>query len=224
MAERVSLRAADGHELDAFRADPKGTPRGGLVVIQEIFGLTAHMNELTDSFAEAGYATLAPALFDRVEKNVALGYVGDDYEKGRALRSRLNEDWILKDCQAAVDALKPAGKVGLVGYCFGGLVAWYAGTNLKDLACSIGLYGGGIVNLLDRTPVCPMQLHFGDSDRAISLKDVHTIKQAHPDIPAFVYDDAPHGFCTSDREGAFRPAACRRATARVLDFLGQHVG
>lgn len=223
MAKRVTLRAADGHQLDAFRSDPAGTPRGGLVVIQEIFGLTPHMNRLVDHFAAAGYAACAPALFDRVEKNVSLGYVGDDYKKGHELRSKLNETWILADCEAAIAALKP-GKVGLVGYCFGGLVAWYAGTNLKSLACSISLYGGGIAAICDRKPVCPMQFHFGDCDRAISLADVHKIKTAHPDIPTYVYDDAPHGFCTDDREGAYREAACKRATARVLDFMKQHVG
>lgn len=224
MAERVMLTASDGHTLEAFRADPATAPRGGLVVIQEIFGLTPHMNRLVDHFAAEGYATIAPALFDRVEKRVSLGYEGDDYQKGHALRAALNESWILADTAAAIEAVKPAGKVGLVGYCFGGLVAWQAGTTLNTLACSISLYGGGVAKLLDRTPKCPMQFHCGDSDRAIPLSDIQKFKDAFPDIPYYVYDDAPHGFCTDDREGAWRPDACARATARVLDFMKLHVG
>jgi carboxymethylenebutenolidase len=223
MPQKITLKAADGHEFDALRADPAGKPKGGIVVIQEIFGLTPHMHRLVDHFAADGYAAIAPALFDRVEKNVSLGYVGADYEKGHALRAALNEDWILADCAATVEALKPAGKVGLVGYCFGGLVAWYAGTKLDSLACSISLYGGGVQNLLDRTPKCPMQFHTGDSDRAIPLDVIQKVKDAFPDIPYFVYDDSPHGFCTDDREGAYRPEAAARAHARVLEFMGQHV-
>ena len=224
MAERVTLTAADGHELDAFRSDPATTPKGGIVVIQEIFGLTPHMNRLVDHFAADGYAAIAPALFDRVEKGVSLGYVGDDYEKGHKLRAAIGEEWILADVAAAMEAVKPAGRVGLVGYCYGGLVAWYAATKLDGLACAISLYGGGVQKLLDRTPKCPVQFHCGDSDRAIPLSDIQKIKDAFPDIPFYVYDDAPHGFCTDDREGAYRPDAAARAHARVLDFMALHVG
>lgn len=224
MAKRVKLRAEDGHELDAFRAEPKGAPRGGLVVLQEIFGLTHHLNRTCDSFAEAGYVACAPALFDRVERNVALGYVGDDYQKARDLRAALKDEWILADCKAAIDSLRPSGKVGVIGYCFGGLAAWHCATGLDGLGCAISLYGGGIQHIADRKPRCPVQFHVGDSDRSISLADVHKIRLAHPDLPSYVYDDAPHGFCTDDREGAFRAPACQRATARALDFLRQHVG
>lgn len=224
MGQNITLNTADGHTVDAWRADPAGPAKGGLVVIQEIFGLTDHVRRLTDSYAEAGYAACAPALFDRVEKNVELTYGEADFAKGRELRGKLNDDWILADCQAAIDNLAGAGKVGLVGYCFGGYVAWIAGTGLDTLACSISLYGGGVAAKADRQPRCPMQLHFGDRDRGISLADVQTVKDAHPDLPVYVYDEAPHGFCTDDREGAFAPAACRRATGRILDFLGQQVG
>ena len=224
MAKRVKLHAADGHELAAFRADPKGAPRAGVVALQEIFGLTPHMDRLCDAFAEAGYAVCAPALFDRIERNVSLGYVGDEYQKARDLRAKLDDAWILADCKAAVDSLKPAGKVGVIGYCFGGLVAWHCATGIDGLACAISLYGGGVAAIADRKPRCPVQFHFGDHDRSISMADVHKIRIAHPDLPSYVYDDAPHGFCTDDREGAFRPAACQRATNRALDFLRQHVG
>ncbi len=224
MGEIVSITAADGHQLDAYRARPGGTPKGGVVLIQEIFGITPHMERLCDSFAAAGYTACAPALFDRLEKNLTFGYDGDQYTAAHAARARLTDEWILADCRASVAYLAPAGKVGLAGYCFGGYVAWIAGTDIKELACSVSLYGGGVVRKLDRVPVCPMQFHVGDHDRAVPLGDIAKIKEAHPDIPFFVYDDAGHGFCTDDREGAFQPAACRRATGRVLDFLGEHVG
>jgi len=224
MTEIVSLTAGDGHVLDAMVAAPAGAPRGGLVVIQEIFGLNDHMDRLCASFAEAGYAVCAPALFDRLGKNITFGYFGDDYQAARDERSKLTDEWILTDVAAAKDHLKPAGKVGLVGYCFGGYVAWMAGTEFADLACSISCYGGGIVKKLDRVPRCAMQFHIGDRDYAVPLNDIQAVKDAYPDIPVYVYDGAGHGFCTDDREGFFDPRACARATGRILDFLGHHVG
>jgi|ABEF01.1.fsa_nt_gi carboxymethylenebutenolidase len=224
MGSNVTLTAADGHALDAYRAEPEGASKGGLVVIMEIFGLTAHMLRLTDSFAAAGYTAIAPAMFDRLEKNINLTYEGEDYAKGRAMKDQVKDEWLRADCQAAADAVADAGKVGLVGYCFGGYVAWIAGTGLDSLACSISLYGGGVAQKSDLQPKCPMQFHFGDKDHAITLAHVQTIRDAHPDIPSYVYDDAAHGFCTDDREGAFNPRACKRATGRILDFLAQNVG
>ena len=225
MGSTVTLNAADGHTLDGWRADPAGAPKGGLVVIQEIFGVNDHVRRLADGFAASGYAACAPALFDRLEKGVELGYGEGDFAKGRELRSGMNDDWLRADCQAAIDKLSDAGKkVGLVGYCYGGYVAWVAATGLDSLACAISLYGGGVAANARWRPRCPMQFHFGDHDHGISLADVQTIKDAHPDIPTYVYDDAPHGFCTDDREGAYNPDACGRATGRILDFLAQNLG
>lgn len=224
MGSDVTLTTADGHTLDAYRADPDGAPKGGVLVIMEIFGLTPHMRRLTDSFAAAGYAAIAPAMFDRIEKNVLLAYEGEDYAKGRAMKDQVKDEWLRADCQAAADAVASAGKVGLVGYCFGGYVAWIAGTGLDSLACSISLYGGGVAQKSDLQPKCPMQFHFGDKDHAISMAHVQTIRDAHPDIPSYVYDDAAHGFCTDDREGAYNPDACARAHERTFAFLAHNVG
>ena len=224
MGKMIELTAADGHALDAYRADPSGTPKGGVVIIMEIFGLTPHMKRLTDSFADKGYAAIAPAMFDRFEKNLCLAYEGDDYAKGRAFKDQEKDEWILADCQAAAEAVSDAGKVGLVGYCFGGYVAWIAGTGLDSLACSISLYGGGVAQKADLQPKCPMQFHWGDKDRNITMGHVQTVRDAHPDIPSFVYDDAAHGFCTDDREGAYNPDACARAHERIFAFLAQTVG
>lgn len=224
MGAMVRLEAADGHTLDAWRADPAGTPRGAVVIGMEIFGITDHTRRLSDSFADAGYAAIAPALFDRLERNSVLGYAGEDYAKGRALKDQVKDEGLLADIQAAVDAVAAAGKVAMVGYCFGGYVAWIAGTGLDSLACAVALYGGGIAQKTDLRPNCPMQFHFGDKDHAISLGDVQTIRDAHPDIPSYVYDDAAHGFCTDDREGAYNPAAAARAHERIYAFLAQNVG
>jgi len=219
MGQMISLTAADGHSLGAYQAEPAGTPKGGLVVIQEIFGMNGHMRRVCDSFAKEGYLAIGPALFDRIERDVALDYNEDDYTKGRALRGQLTEDAILADVAAAAEAATGAGKVAVIGYCFGGFVAWLAGCNLDGLACSIGLYGGGIAaRAANDTPKCPVQLHFGDKDMAIPLAGVDTIREAHPDIPIFVYDDAGHGFCCDDRD-SFNPDACARATRRALDFV-----
>ncbi len=224
MGEMVTLKAADGHTLDAWRADPAGTPKGGVVIGMEIFGITDHTRRLSGSFADAGYAAIAPALFDRLERNSVLGYDGEDLAKGRAMKDQVRDEWLLADIQAAVEAVASAGKVGMVGYCFGGYVAWIAGTGLDSLACSVALYGGGIAQKTDLQPNCPMQFHFGDKDHAISMADVQTIRDAHPDIPSYVYDDAAHGFCTDDHEGAYNPAASARAHERILAFLEQNVG
>ena len=224
MGQMVQLTTADGHTLDAYQADPAATPKGGLIIIQEVFGITGHVKRLSDSFAEAGYAVCAPAMFDRVEKNVELTYGTDDFAKGRELRGKLTDDWILADVEAAAKHLSQFGKVGLAGCCFGGYVAWISGTGLDSLACAASLYGGGVAAKTDRQPKCAMQMHFGDKDGGISLADVHIVKEAHPDLPVYVYDDAAHGFCTDDREGAFNARACARATGRILDLLAQHVG
>ena len=220
----VALEAADGHTLDAYRADPSGTPKGAVVIGMEIFGITDHTRRLSDSFAAAGYTAIAPALFDRLERNSVLGYEGEDYARGRAMKDQVEDAWLLADIGAAVDAVAATGKVAMVGYCFGGYVAWIAGTGLDSLACSVALYGGGIAQKVELQPNCPMQFHFGDRDHAISMADVQIIRDAHPDIPSYVYDDAAHGFCTDDRAGAYNPAAASRAHERIYGFLAQNVG
>lgn len=223
MVETINLTATDGHTMEALWAEPSGKPRGGLLVLQEIFGLTDHLKRLCAKFAEKGYAVCAPALFDRVERGLNLAYVGDDYQKGLNLRKDMRPEWMMLDCQAGIEMLRPAGRVGTIGYCYGGYVAWLAATELNTLDCAISLYGGGVADICERETKCAVQLHFGDSDRAIPLDHVQRIKNAHPEIPTYVYDDAPHAFCTDDRDGAYRPEACKRATARALDFLAEHL-
>lgn len=224
MGQDVTLTASDGHSLGAYKAEPSGTAKGGLVIIQEIFGVNPHVRRLVDEFASKGYLAIAPALFDRTEKGVQVGYDEVGFAKGRELRGSLNDDFILADVDAAAKDVASAGKVGLIGYCFGGYVAWISGCNLDSLACSVSCYGGGVAARAGNDkPKMPMQLHFGDKDHAIPMGDVHIIREAHPDIPSFIYDDAAHGFCCDDRD-VFNPGACERAHGRALEFFAQHVG
>ena len=224
MAKRISLKASDGHELGAFVAEPSGKPKGGVVVIQEIFGVNGHIQDLVDKFAKEGYLAIAPELFDRFEKSVELGYDEISFAKGRDLRGQLNDDMILADVDAAAKHASSAGKVGLIGYCFGGYVAWASACGLDSLACSASCYGGGIAARAENDkPRCAVQFHFGDKDHAIPLDDVQKIKNAHPDVPTFVYDDAAHGFCCDDRD-VYNPGACERAHCRALALFAEHVG
>jgi carboxymethylenebutenolidase len=223
MGTQIELTAGDGHKLGAYKAEPSGKAKGAVVVIQEIFGVNQHVRNVADQYAAAGYVAIAPALFDRVEKGLEVGYGQDDFQKGRETRQKLTDDGILADVQAAIDEAKKSGKVGIVGYCFGGAVAWMAACHCSGLAASSCYYGGGIHAKKDDAPKCPVQMHFGDKDGAIPLNQVHEIKEAHPDIPVYVYDDAGHGFCCDERD-SFNEGACRRARERTLALFGQNVG
>ena len=224
MGQNVSLTAKDGHTLNGYVAEPSGAAKGGLVVIQEIFGVNAHVRRLVDKFAADGYLAIAPALFDRIEPGIEVGYDEKGFGVGRECRGKLNDEMILNDVDAAASHVSSAGKVGVIGYCFGGYVAWISACGLDSLAASASCYGGGVAARAENdTPKCPVQFHFGDKDHAIPLDDVQKIKNAHPDIPTFVYDDAGHGFCCDDRD-VFNPGACDRAHGRALAFFAETVG
>ena len=164
MGKMIELTASDGHKLAAYRADPAGKPRGAIVVIQEIFGVNSHIKSVADGFAADGYLAIAPAMFDRVQKNFDVGYTPPDIEKGRALRAKITVDMAMKDAQAAIDAVKGAGKVGIVGYCWGGFVAWMASAKLSGLSAAVPYYGGGILDNADIEPKVPVMAHFGEKD------------------------------------------------------------
>ncbi len=223
MGQSIELTASDGHAFGAYRADTDGAPKGAIVVIQEIFGVNAHVRSLCDKFAKDGYVAIAPALFDRVEKDLDLGYGQDDFGKGRDTRGALKDDAIIQDVQAAIDEASKSGKVGIVGYCFGGMVSWLAACNCSGLAAASTFYGGGIHAKRTDTPSCPVIFNFGDKDAGIPLSQVAEIKEAQSDIPCFVYDDAGHGFCCDERD-SYNPGACERAHARTIALFGEHVG
>ncbi|MFQ5972553.1 MAG: dienelactone hydrolase family protein [Alphaproteobacteria bacterium] len=220
--QTITLTAADGHSLSAYRSDPEGEPRAGLVVIQEIFGVNAHMRSVTDRFADEGYAALAPAMFDRVERGVEMDYDADSMAHGRELRGRTTLDQIVLDVNAAVDAVSAAGKVGVVGYCWGGSIAWLAAAR-SPVDAAVGYYGGQVHELRGETPRCPVMLHFGEEDHAIPLSDVDEVKRMYPDVPIYTYAGAGHGFNCEVR-ASYHPDAALAAQARTLAFFGEHLG
>jgi carboxymethylenebutenolidase len=218
----IELVASDGFKLSAYRADPGGTPRGGLVVVQEIFGVNSHIKSVCDGYAADGYVAIAPALFDRYERDVDLGYTPDDIAKGRVLKGKANNDVALLDVAAARDAAAKAGKVGIVGYCWGGLITWLAASRLPGFACAVPYYGGGMPDAVGETPRCPVMAHFGEWDQVIPVASVDKLKAAHPDIEVFIYA-ADHGF-NCDQRASYDPISAKLARERTLEFLRENVG
>lgn len=222
MGDKITITSADGFQLDAYRALPSGRPKGGVLVIQEIFGVNAHIREVVDGYADAGYAAIAPAIFDRAEKGVELNYDEDGMQRGIAIAfSELEMSNTLQDLAATAAELKQYGNVGAVGYCFGGLLAYLSACQVDDLACSVGYYGGGIVNALDQNPKVPLILHFGELDTHIPMNEVEQIKAAKPDVPVHVYH-ADHGFNCSHRDSYDEPASTL-ALERTLAFFAEHI-
>lgn len=222
MGEVTQLVAADGHRLDAYRVDPSGPPRGGLVIIQEIFGVNSHMRQVCDQYAADGYACIAPALFDRVDKGVELGYDSADQQKGMATRHKLEWDAVLNDVEAAHAAVRAFGKVGILGYCYGGSVAWLGATR-QDFACAISYYGGNVAGFADEVPRCPTICHIGSEDKSITADKIDIIRKKRPEVPVYVYEGAGHGF-NCDQRGSWNAEAAGLARQRSLDFLRKHVG
>jgi len=221
MGETISLTADDGHKLGAYRARPEGAARGGLVVIQEIFGVNGHIRSVCDGFAADGYDAIAPALFDRAESGVELGYDEAGMTRGRAIRGQLEWDNAVRDIAAALAALSGEGKVGVVGYCWGGSLAWLAATRLGP-ACAVSYYGGQIVQFKDESATCPVLMHFGDKDASISADDVAAIRAAQPDVPVHIYP-AGHGF-NCDQRADYHAESAALARERTLAFLAENLG
>jgi carboxymethylenebutenolidase len=217
MSETVTLKASDGYELDAYAAHPSGEPIAGLVVIQEAFGLNRHIRSVADSYANDGFLAVAPALFDWIERGVELGYEGADRRKGIGLAGQSNPADAMKDVAAAMGYLwkQTAKKCGVIGYCFGGTMAWLAATRLEPNA-AVGYYGGRIAQFAQENPRCPVMLHFGTLDKHIPKEDVERVQAAYPDVQVFWYE-ADHGFNCNDR-GSYNALAAKQARDRSLSF------
>jgi carboxymethylenebutenolidase len=218
----IELTAADGHRLAAWRDGPQDA-RHALVVAQEIFGVNGHMRNVCAKFAAEGYAVIAPALFDRTERGVELGYTPDDVARGRELRGHVPAEGTLADIEAAAAALPAGAKRGIVGYCWGGTVAWWGATRSRSFAAASGWYGGGIAAAKEEKPNCPVQLHFGEKDASIPMSDVEAIRAAQPGVEIYVYPGAQHGFGCDERASFSAPDATL-AHRRTLDFLARHLG
>jgi carboxymethylenebutenolidase len=222
MGEFVTLTALDGHKLGAYVARPGGDPIAGLVVVQEIFGVNAHIRSVTDGYAKDGFLAIAPALFDRIQPNVELKYEGAEAQTGRELAQKLVPDLALSDIGAAIEfACSSTGKkIGVIGYCYGGTMAWLAATRLHP-AAAVGYYGGQIAKHLDEEPAVPVMLHFGKQDNHIPAADVEKIQAAHPEVEVYWYD-AGHGF-NCDARASYNAEAAKEARQRSLDFLKKHL-
>lgn len=222
MSKNVSLKASDGHELGAYVAMTAGQPGAGLVVIQEAFGVNAHIRSVADAYAKDGFLAIAPAMFDRIEPGVELSYEGVDREKGLALAKALNHSDALKDVEAALEYSRThtVKKCGVIGYCLGGTLAWLAATRLK-VGAVVGYYGGRIARYGDENPRCPVLLHFGTRDKHIPKQDIDRVQSAHPEVQIFWYD-ADHGFNCNERSAYNAPAA-KQARERSLEFLKRNL-
>ena len=223
----ITLTAADGFQSSAYVSEPSHAPKGAIVVLQEIFGVNSHIRSVADRYAAAGYLAIAPATFDRVEPGVQLGYTPDDMKRGSALKAAveaLPAPGVLRDIQAAVDFAASAGKVGIVGYCWGGLLVWRAAEKVTGLAAAVSYYGGGMTMGTEpaRRPAVPVMAHFGDQDTHITLESVKAFEQAHPEVEVHLYE-ANHGF-NCDQRGSYNAGAAATALERSLFHFGKHVG
>ena len=223
----VRLKAADGFECPAYVAQPKGKPKGAVVVIQEIFGVNPHIREVVDGYAAAGYLAIAPAMFHRAKQGVELGYTPDDMQAGMTLKAAIEalpDMAFMADVQAAVQyAHQTSGaKVGIVGYCWGGVIAWLASGRVDGLACSVPYYGGAIPNFLKETPKCPVMFQFGETDHSITLEQAKVVAAAYPKETSYFYP-AGHGF-NCDQRGSYDAASAKLARERTIEMFRKQIG
>ncbi len=217
----TTLRAQDGHILNAYVAGNE-TAKAGIVVLQEIFGVNSHIRDVADFFAAQGYRVIAPALFDRVQNNIELGYTAEDIGKGLEIRSEIAQELVMLDIDAAVRALGQFVNVGVVGYCWGGTLAWLAACQNEKVAAASCWYGGGIVQYANEQSSVPVQMHFGELDKSIPASDVQTIRAAQPGVEIFEYPAVDHGF-GCDQRGSYNGEATELARERTLSFFAKHL-
>ncbi len=219
----IEIAAADGSgRFGAYVAMPKATPAGAVVMIQEIFGVNGHIRSVADGYAAEGLLAIAPALFDRIEPGLELGYTPPDIERGRDLKGRSTTESALSDVEAAMRHVAEAGKVGVVGYCWGGFLAWVSVTRLTGVSAAVAYYGGGVGAVAHEQPNCPVLMHFGEKDHAIPLTEVDKVRAAHPaGVEIHVYPSG-HGF-NCDERGSYQKEAADDAWARTLSWFGQYV-
>ncbi|MEO7393096.1 MAG: dienelactone hydrolase family protein [Ramlibacter sp.] len=226
MGNFVDLKAADGLAIPAYVAQPAGRPKAAVVVLQEIFGVNAHIRSVADGYAGQGYLAVAPSTFHRVKPGVDIGYSADDMNAGSALKTAveaLPAPGVLQDIQAAIAHASSAGKVGVVGYCWGGLLTWRSACLLNGLSAAAPYYGGGMTtpDEIARQPKVPVLAHFGDQDHWISLDSVEAFKKAHPEVVVHIYH-ANHGF-NCDQRASFNEEAAKLARERTLAFFATHL-
>ncbi len=219
MKNFVRLKTSDNHLFDAYVLQPSGKPKGGLVVLQEIFGVNIHIREVCEKFMREGYLTISPCLFDREKKNIELGYTENDVEIGRNLKAKHSSKSIF-EIAASINYVKSSGKVGLIGYCWGGSLAYKASCELDDISCSISYYGSEVPKFKS-LPKCSVMCHFGELDKGIPLLDVNNFINKNPSVKVFTYP-ADHGFNCNHRS-QYDEVCSRIAYERTLNFLNKNI-
>ena len=224
MGQALHLTSSDGHTFNAYETIPTGKTIGALVLVQEIFGVNTHIQATADLYASLGFRVLAVPTMDRVQKNVNLGYTPEDMQAGSALKAAveaLPNHPVMLDLQAAIDHLKPFGKVGIFGFCYGGLLTWRSACQLSGLSAAVPYYGGGVQNESNLIPKCPVMAHFAEEDSYIPLDTVEALKKARPEIEVHIYP-GHHGFNCDHRASYFGQSA-QVARTRTLDFFQRHL-
>jgi carboxymethylenebutenolidase len=221
MGKDLELIAGDGHKLGAYLAEPTFTARGAVVVVQEIFGVNSHIRSVADGYATAGYLAIAPALFDRVRREYESGYSQEEIQAGVALMQKVSWDQATMDVAAAIAAVAQAGRVGIVGYCWGGAVAWVSAARVAGLAAAVSYYGGAVPSLIGEKPKCPVMFHFGEKDASIPLEKAQAVAAAHPACTTYFYP-AGHGF-NCDQRGSYDATSAQLARDRSLEFFSRHL-
>ncbi|WP_213770904.1 dienelactone hydrolase family protein [Bradyrhizobium sp. dw_78] len=218
----IELTAGDGHTFSAYRAEPAGAPKGAVVILQDCFGVTPDIRKRADEFAAKGYLAIAPSLFDALKTDVALGYGEDGLAEGAELMQQVGTERAIADIKEAVNAVRSAGKVGIVGYGWGGYLAYVSANSISGVACTVGYYGGGIVEDYRTKRKVPTLLHFGENDPLIPFEEVSQFRAHRPDVSAFSYPGAAHAFNCDDRDG-YHDEASKQALERTLTWISQYV-
>jgi carboxymethylenebutenolidase len=221
VTKTIELKTSDGHTLGAYVAEPTGKARGLVVVIQEIFGVNSHIRSVADGYAAAGYLAVAPAMFDRVQPGFESGYTQPEVAAGVEIMKKLDWDKALLDVKAVLDWGKSSGKAGIVGYCWGGVVAWLAATRLSGLSAASSYYGGSLPSFVNEKPACPVMFHFGELDQSITVDKAREVAAAHPEAQTFYYP-AGHGF-NCDQRGSYDEKSSKLALQRTLDFFAENL-
>lgn len=229
MSEFLMLKAADGHELAAYVNRPDEPAKGAVVIVQEIFGVNAHIRSVVDMYAHEGYVAIAPALFDRSERGVELAYDQAGWKRAFELMGLLKPETALMDIAAAFHQVKEEERgVAVIGFCYGGLMSWLSATRGETYKmqpdCCVGYYAGGIGKFAEEEPACPVMLHFGTVDTHIGAEQREAVAEAHPEVEIFVYEGAGHAFNRDVDPRSFHANAAALARTRTLEFLRTHVG
>ena len=221
MGESIRATASDGHEFDIYLAQSQGTPRGGIVLVQEIFGVNNHIKSVAEKFASNGYLVGAPSLFDRVKPDIQLGYTIEDVTRGKELKEISGNERPLIDIEATLSIVRSAGNVAVVGYCWGGTLAWLSACQVDGFSAAVSYYGGGIGELTSMQPKCPFIFHFGEQDHGIPITEINSLKQAHPECPIYIYP-AGHGFNCEQRD-SFHLTSSKIAFERTIQHIDKYI-